>query len=236
MKKKTRELSIIILSLVLVVVLFWMVGKVTLLFAGKPEPGKEDIELWRLQVVMYGGILSISSLGMGKFLLKRKLGELGIIKPRRSDLKIGIAIGIIDLLGAFLITWCLWGIASYLQVGLSFEKAGWMAAYNIRGVLDFFTIMIPSFILVLPAEELFYRGFVLGTFLKHMRPTLAISLSALIWAVHQMAPGIELWYAAVSAAFIGLVHGYVYLKKRSLFPLIIAHSTYLLIVILLFSR
>lgn len=80
-------------------------------------------------------------------------------------------------------------------------------------------LYIAGISLLIPiAEELIFRGIILGKFLESMRPGLAIVLTSLIFACMHLQP-LQIMYAFVC----GLILGYAYLYSNSIFVSIAIH-------------
>ncbi len=67
-------------------------------------------------------------------------------------------------------------------------------------------------------EEVLFRGVILDGFLNRYKPGKAIFWSALLFGLFHMNP-----WQFIPAFLIGLLLGYIYLKTRSLFPVIFIH-------------
>lgn len=83
-----------------------------------------------------------------------------------------------------------------------------------RDMWTFLTVGITGPIL----EEILFRGVILEGFLSRYKPGKAIFWSALLFGLFHMNP-----WQTIPAFFIGLVLGYIYLKTRSLLPVIFIH-------------
>lgn len=69
------------------------------------------------------------------------------------------------------------------------------------------------------AEEIFFRGFLLGGLRSRVGPWPAILISSGIFAVFHIAPGLY-----VPTFVLGVAFGWVYLRTRSIWPSILAHG------------
>jgi len=83
-----------------------------------------------------------------------------------------------------------------------------------RDIWTFMTVGITGPIL----EELLFRGIILDGFLNRYKPGKAIFWSALLFGLFHMNP-----WQFIPAFLIGLILGYIYLKTRSLIPVIFIH-------------
>lgn len=78
------------------------------------------------------------------------------------------------------------------------------------------------FLLVLVApvtEELLFRGVVLRGLLSRHRPTVAVIVTALLFALVHVNP-----WQFISAFFFGIVFGWVYLRTESVWACVLAHA------------
>lgn len=86
-------------------------------------------------------------------------------------------------------------------------------------------------IIVIPGEELFWRGFVLKRFLAYLRPSLAVLLGAFAYAL-------PLFISANSLLFLagivgGLTWGFLYVWKRNMLLIIISHIVFDLVLLVI---
>ncbi len=88
------------------------------------------------------------------------------------------------------------------------------------------------FIVVIPGEELFWRGYVLKRIEKKLPRNLAIIISAVLYAsAHIYAGAILLLIAAIIA---GIMWGWLYLKTNNIWCCIISHLVFDLLLLVLF--
>jgi membrane protease YdiL (CAAX protease family) len=83
-----------------------------------------------------------------------------------------------------------------------------------RDMWTFLTVGLTGPIL----EEVLFRGIILEGFLNRYRPGKAIFWSAFLFGLFHLNP-----WQFIPAFLIGLLLGYIYLKTRSLFPVIFIH-------------
>ena len=83
-----------------------------------------------------------------------------------------------------------------------------------RDIWTFLTVGITGPIL----EEVLFRGIILDGFLNRYKPGKAIFWSAMLFGLFHMNP-----WQFIPAFLIGLLLGYIYLKTRSLIPVIFIH-------------
>jgi membrane protease YdiL (CAAX protease family) len=85
---------------------------------------------------------------------------------------------------------------------------------------DKFASLFFTAVIVAPvAEELLFRGIILRGLLGRFKPWMAISLSAMLFALMHMNP-----WQTVPQFGLGLVLGWFYLRTRSLWPCIAGHA------------
>ncbi|MFW5996326.1 MAG: CPBP family intramembrane glutamic endopeptidase [Halanaerobiaceae bacterium] len=92
-------------------------------------------------------------------------------------------------------------------------------------------ILVLVALVIIPAllEELFFRGIILRGFLEHYSPRMAIFLSALLFGVIHLNVT-----QMVSGLLLGIFFGWVYIKSRSLYPVIFLHGFHNLMVVVLY--
>lgn len=79
-------------------------------------------------------------------------------------------------------------------------------------------------VIIIPGEEIFWRGFVLKRILRHANATLSIVLSSILYASVHLYSGN--WILAFAALLAGLFWGWLYAWRRSLPLLIISHLVF----------
>ena len=81
------------------------------------------------------------------------------------------------------------------------------------------------------AEEVFFRGFMLGGLRRRLGPWPAIVASSAVFAAFHIDPG-----ALVPTFLLGLALGWVYLKSRSIWPSIFVHGLHNTLALVLASQ
>lgn len=105
---------------------------------------------------------------------------------------------------------------------------------------DFLSIFAPNSVwhllllmfIVVPGEELFWRGFVQQQLKEYMPVTIAIPVAAILFGFTLGLAGF--WPGILAGTAVGLVLGYLYEKKKSMPLLIIAHLTLMILVFIIF--
>ncbi len=104
--------------------------------------------------------------------------------------------------------------------------------YLTKNQADNFFIGLALFFLIGPAEEIFWRGFVQNSLQEKFGDIKAYVIATLIYGfVHIWALNLILLLAALICGFFW---GYIYMKTKSLIPVIISHSlwdTFIFIII-----
>ena len=109
-----------------------------------------------------------------------------------------------------------------------------MQAFQYSGTLDRAIMSLLSVFLFIPAEEIHFRGFVQGRLMKRFSLRGAIVIAAVFFGLEQS--GIWpyfMWYLVIGGIIVGILHGYLYHKKGTLYPCIVSHLTFFSIAILL---
>ena len=178
----------------------------------------EIMESLSLELNMMGGALTVFALALIAKLNKSSLSQAAEIKKYS---------------GHFTFTLLIMGVASAYAIMLIFgllEKAGvfpesWLRAqteayqfvYNAGPFMQF-----AGACLVAPVmEEILFRGFILGALKKEMHPWIAISVSAVLFAVAHGTP-IGIMYTLL----LGLLMGWLTVTFKSIVPSILLHIAY----------
>jgi len=149
------------------------------------------------------------------------LKRIGLVKPKRGMLAIGLVSG----------------LASYAVIGLVdgavstslgralmdnprvFAEGFTPTWYSVALSLAVSTAIVPFI------EEFFFRGVLFGWLKEHVPVIPALVLSALAFSAYH-----ENLDYLLSLFVFGLVLGWVYLRTKSLWPAVIAHGTYNLVI------
>lgn len=114
-----------------------------------------------------------------------------------------------------------------------FSQTQIQSVYSTKGSTPLWLISILLLLVIGPAEEIFWRGFVLGKLNElNNKPHLNLFISTLLYTfVHIWA----LNFMLLIAAFVcGLFWGYIFIRYKSLVPGIISHSLWDFAVFILF--
>jgi membrane protease YdiL (CAAX protease family) len=76
-------------------------------------------------------------------------------------------------------------------------------------------------LIIIPGEEIFWRGFIQKRLMKHANVTLSIVLSSILYASVHLYSGY--WILAFAAFIAGLFWGWLYAWKRSIPLVIVSH-------------
>ncbi|WP_078552970.1 CPBP family intramembrane glutamic endopeptidase [Bacillus alkalicellulosilyticus] len=88
------------------------------------------------------------------------------------------------------------------------------------------------FLLVIPGEEIFWRGFVLERLLQSLPSKTSVVLAALLYTTAHLFSGSIL--LVLAALLGGLVWGYVYIKTKNITICILSHTVFNLFLLILF--
>lgn len=137
-----------------------------------------------------------------------------------------------------------YGIFSGTALYVLFFAADWMLGIlpghlneQVDNVYAHFTIVffwhyLVLIFIIIPGEEIFWRGFVLKRLMHWMNPTAAIFFGALLNAGAYFFTNYPI---LVIAGFIsGLVWGWLYIWKRSIPLVILSHLTFDLLLLIIF--
>ncbi len=186
----------------------------------------QGISLVLLFYVVFSSSLFVlsGSVSLPVFLIAQTIGWIAAIgaaalSPRRDFLNVFSR-------GSFQLSW-LPAIALFCIGGT--YVLFWLSFYATSGITPEPTVIDParsvafgllSSILVAPvAEELFFREWMLRGFLRRYSTRNAILLNALIFSVFHLEP-----YQIAPAFFAGIFFGWLYLRTRSVWSSICAHS------------
>lgn len=132
-----------------------------------------------------------------------------------------IGLGMLGLVNLFFI-WIEWMVPRFSVIrDLYNQYKSNMDALTPAGGIETVLYIIGISLLIPIAEELIFRGIILGEFLRSMKPELAVILSALIFACMHVEP-LQVIYAFIS----GLILGFAYLYSNSIFISIAIHAVF----------
>ena len=113
----------------------------------------------------------------------------------------------------------------------NFANAQVTDIYSNKSLLDPSVIGLLLFFIIGPSEEIFWRGFVQDTIAQKLGDNAGWLIAALIYGcIHLAAMNLMLFMAAL---ICGLFWGYLYKRYRSLWPGIISHALWDLVIFVL---
>jgi len=220
MRKEARDAIISIAVFVLgMFIIIMSNGAIVVLYSQRFNVGllQATIETTKLVLIVNELVfLGLTLLFVTK-VFKMKVADLGISSMKLpSNIGLGLILGVVGYLAGTAFT-------AILSLFIPIEVPEWfLKAFTATSPVDLLILLALTWILVGPCEEVFFRGFVQGAFTRWRGSIVGIVVGALIFGFAHYSP--ELWYRTASAAFLGLIYGTVYLWKRSLIPVIVAHA------------
>ncbi|SIO13381.1 CAAX protease self-immunity [Parasphingorhabdus marina DSM 22363] len=180
--------------------------------------GRSHLVKWGL-LLLAAGLLARAR----GFRVTRPLGKRASPLPFWQLLLFGLAIAIPLHLLSILPRWYHFTIAP-----LGDTPAIWNLIYGSEWTAEFWIFMaISSFVVVPVVEELFFRGYVLGSLGQRFSPVWAIVLSALIFAIvhtqYVRPDGFALFNLA-TVFLVGGVCAWSVYATRSLIPALVSHA------------
>jgi hypothetical protein len=171
---------------------------------------------WTKQYVNFWAAMSVSAaiLTTGTLIgYRRELARIFRLRP--SHLAIGLA-SVPLLYGVF------W-LGNFAATQLfSFARPGVEGVYATSAQAPGWVIALLLLLLIGPAEEVFWRGYMLDWLLRRHRPWVALTIGAGIYTlVHIWSFNLML---IAAAAVAGLFWSLMYLRYRNLWPGIISHA------------
>jgi membrane protease YdiL (CAAX protease family) len=141
-----------------------------------------------------------------------------------------IWIGILSAVLLYLFFFVGHSVASNL---FGFAKEQVINVYSTKEGTSLVVISVLLLLLIGPAEEVFWRGFVQAQiYSKLVKPTPSILISTLLYTiVHIWALNLML---LIAAFFCGLFWGFIFYRYKSLVPVIISHSLWDFAIFILF--
>jgi membrane protease YdiL (CAAX protease family) len=173
---------------------------------------------WTSPYVNFWMMMALSAffLAGSAFYFQRKDGDfLQGFKFQISDLFIGV-------FSAFILYMVFMAGDFVSRNILSFAEGQIGGIYGLKSQSAPIVIGLVLFFLIGPAEEIFWRGYIQGKLAQRMGPFKGYLAATAIYAVvHVWAFNFMLFGAALICA---LFWGFIYMKYRRLWPLIISHS------------
>ncbi|MCR2820916.1 CPBP family intramembrane glutamic endopeptidase [Lederbergia panacisoli] len=139
-----------------------------------------------------------------------------------------ISIGVLSGVALFLLFAAGDWVLSFLPKTFSIQVSKLYSRFSLEWIWHYFVL----FFIIIPGEEIFWRGFILKRLMGKMSIGKAILASALINAIAFCLSG---YFILIIAAFVsGLVWGILYVWKRSMPLLIVSHLVFDLLLLILF--
>ncbi|MBS4198754.1 CPBP family intramembrane metalloprotease [Bacillus sp. FJAT-49732] len=139
-----------------------------------------------------------------------------------------LSIGILSGVALFLLFAAGDWLISFLPKGFNSQVSKLYTRFSLEWIWHYFVL----FLIIIPGEEIFWRGFVLKRLMKKMSIGKAILASAFINAIAFCLTG---YLILTIAAFVsGLVWGVLYAWKRSMPLLIVSHLIFDLLLLIIF--
>jgi len=148
---------------------------------------------------------------------KMKVTDLGLSSVKlRRNIVLGLFLGVAGYLVGTVFT-------VILNLFIPIEVPEWfLRALTATSPLDLLILLALTWILVGPCEEIFFRGFVQGSFARWKGSTVGVAVGAVIFGFAHLNP--ELWFRTPGAILLGLIYGAVYKWRKSLIPVMVAHA------------
>ena len=198
---------------ILIATLLWFV-----MFSPLTAP---HLNFW-LAMSLSGIVLALISFSLGGGYLKRSLKE----DFRLSDIPLGVAIGAL--------LWAIFWVGDKVAVWMfPFAEGQIGTIYAMRDGTSWTLIGLLLFLVVGPAEEIFWRGYVQHSLGEKFSPTIAfLATTAIYMLVHIWSLNFML---LVAAAVAGGLWGLMYrLWPKRLWALVISHAVWDMAVFVLF--
>jgi membrane protease YdiL (CAAX protease family) len=220
LRKESRNvlvaLGIFVLSIVL---LSFSDGLIIVYYAQAYGLSLEESAIATTKLVIIVNELLFAFLAIFSFtkIFKRTLNELGITLTKLlRNITVGIVIGI----GG-------WFAGSIIAVVLARLVPFNVPEQFIRMLTpisgpDLAYFLILTWVLVGPCEELFFRGFIQGTFESWKGSAAGIIAGSILFGLAHFNP--TLWFRTIPAGFLGIIYGVLYTRRKSIVPVAVAHS------------
>jgi len=220
LRKESRNaliaFGVFILSIVLITILD---GLIVLYYAAATGSSLESAAIATTRGVLVANELLFAILALLFFtkIFKRRLVELGLTTLKFGrNIMLGIAVGIGGWFIAVL-------IALILEMLIPYEVPEWFTRMlTPTSALDLAYFMILTWVLIGPCEELFFRGFIQGTFTAWKGPVAGLIAGSILFGLAHFDP--TLWFRTIPTALLGLIYGALYARRKSIIPVAIAHS------------
>lgn len=115
-----------------------------------------------------------------------------------------------------------------LGIGSATATADFLAIFTPSSVWHLLLLMF----IVVPGEELFWRGFVQEQLKQYVPVSIAVPAASVLFGLTLALA--DFWWGIFAGTAVGLVLGYLYEKKRSMPLLIIAHLILMVLIFIIF--
>jgi len=220
MRRETRDaiisLAVFILGMFIIIL---SNGAIVVLYsqAFKIDLVQSTIETTKIVLTVNELVfLSLTILFVTK-VFKIKVTDLGLSSTKLpSNVLLGIILGVAGYVAATVFT-------VILDAFIPIEVPEWFSkALTATSPVELLFLLALTWILVGPCEEIFFRGFVQGSFTRWRGSTVGIVVGALVFGFAHYNP--VLWFRTVGAIFLGLIYGIIYERRKSLIPVMVAHA------------
>jgi len=131
-----------------------------------------------------------------------------------------------------------------VKIGIIYGFVGWFIAVIVLSLISYFYrfeapkelveiltpkslwsligLIVLSWSLIGPCEELFFRGLIQGAFTKWKGPFMGVLISALIFGLAHLES--RFWIRSISTFILGVLYGLIYNKYKSIISVATAHS------------
>jgi membrane protease YdiL (CAAX protease family) len=220
LKRELRNALIAIIVFAISIVLISFVDSlIAIYYAGIMGLDLEAASVAAMKYLLVANEVILASLAIIFFtkVFKRRLVELGLIRINLSrNAALGLIIGAGGWFASVAVTFLLCSI-------VPFEVPEWFTKMvTATSSVDLYHLLILTWVLVGPCEELFFRGFVQEVFAAWKGPVAGVIAGSILFGLAHFNP--LLWFRTIPTAFLGLIYGIVYAKRKSLLPVAVAHS------------
>lgn len=138
------------------------------------------------------------------------------------------AYGIAAALAMYAVLFAGYYFLQVLGIGSARATAEFLSIFTPHSVWHLLLLMF----IVVPGEELFWRGFVQQQLKKYVPVSIAIPIAAVLFGFTLWLAGF--WPGVFAGTAVGLILGYLYEKTKSMPLLIIAHLVLMVLVFIIF--
>ncbi|WP_033541711.1 CPBP family intramembrane glutamic endopeptidase [Planococcus sp. CAU13] len=139
-----------------------------------------------------------------------------------------LAYGLTAAAAMYFILFAGYHLLRLFEVGAVRPTAEFLSVFTPASVWHFLLLMF----IVVPGEELFWRGFVQQQLKQYLPVPLAIGIGSVLFGLTLWLAGF--WPGIFAGITVGMILGYLYEKKRSIPLLIVAHLLLILFIFIIF--